>query len=395
MLFKIFIFILICCYYNLYLTKVINYISNEKEVYWNNEKINISSIKEEIINYENISITSISSLNLKKYEEINNPKISLIIPIYNNQINIINCYLSICNQSLKDIEIIFINDASKDNSSNIIEELMLIDKRIILLNNETNKREFNSKKKGALKAKGEYIYIINPNDLLLNNILEKAYNTAKNYNLDILQFYIMIGNYKTNRIRKSLKYKSGIFNYSKIKNILYNCYSPSLKDKIIKREIFINSLKFTGEYYNNDIYDYSDDDLIIFGLSNEAKSYGFLEVVGYFYYIRYPWFSMDPNYRVKHIDLIFSKLFNVTKFFFETTKNNREEKFFAYKFFYNKIYIYRNKLFHLTQNFDYINDILNQFLYSRFYYIKEKERIQKFQNELLIIKSKNAKYYLN
>ena len=89
------------------------------------------------------------------------------------------------------------------------------------------------------------------------------------------------------------------------------------------------------------------------------------------------------------------KLFNISKYIFEKTKNNREEKLFAYNFFYNKIYIYRNKLFHLTENYDYINEILSHFLYSRFFYKKEKDKIQKVKNQILAIKSKNLKYNFN
>lgn len=67
---------------------------------------------------------------------------------------------------MKDIEIIFVIDASKDNSEKIIKELMEKDKRIILLKNEENKRAFYSRNKGILASKGEYILVIDPDDLL-------------------------------------------------------------------------------------------------------------------------------------------------------------------------------------------------------------------------------------
>ena len=62
---------------------------------------------------------------------------------------------------MKDIEIIFIDDASEDNSAKIIHNLMEKDKRKILF------------------SKGKYILIVDPDDLLLNNILIKAFETAK------------------------------------------------------------------------------------------------------------------------------------------------------------------------------------------------------------------------
>ena len=181
---------------NSLIVKYIKNLYNETELKWNNDSINLPSIKNEILSYKNMSNMSISSLNLKNFEESKEPKISLIIPIYRYQERIINFYMSVYNQSLTDIELIFINYASEGNASQTIQSLMETDKRIIYIDNTNQIREFFPKKKGVLTAKGEYILIIEPNDLLLNNILEKSYLTAKNNNIDILQFYVMVGTYK-------------------------------------------------------------------------------------------------------------------------------------------------------------------------------------------------------
>ena len=74
------------------------------------------------------------------------------------------------NQSLKEIEIIFIDDASEDNSFSIIKELMKKDKRIVCLKNIKNRGQFYSRNKGILFSRGEYVLIIDPDDLLLNDI---------------------------------------------------------------------------------------------------------------------------------------------------------------------------------------------------------------------------------
>jgi glycosyltransferase involved in cell wall biosynthesis len=296
---------------------------------------------------------------------------------------------------LKDIEIIFINDASKDNSTKIIEDLMKKDKRIIHIKNNTIRRKFNSKKKGVLKAKGEYILIMNPEDLLLNNILEKAYETIKKNNLDILQYYIMIGSYRTNRLWKNIKYKSGIIYHPKIKDYFFNSYLPQINDKLIKREIFSNSMKYMDNYFNNDAFDFSDNDLAIFALSKTAKSYGFLEDVGYFYNIRSSLLTVDLWFRNKNVDKIFGKFFNVSKYFLENTGDNRQEKLFAYKFLYNKIYKYRFKLYYLFNNFDAIDKILNEFLKCRFYNKNEKEKIQLIKNLVSIAQKLNYNYNYN
>ena len=78
------------------------------------------------------------------------------------------------NQSLKEIEIIFIDDASIDNSSLDVENLMEKDKRIVYLKNKKNRGQFYSRNKAVLYSKGEYVIIVDPEDLLLNNILIKC-----------------------------------------------------------------------------------------------------------------------------------------------------------------------------------------------------------------------------
>ena len=138
-----------------------------------------------------------------------------MITLYNQKNYIKNVYSSIQKQELKDIEIIFVDDASIDNSSMIIDELMERDKRIIYLKNDINRLAFYSRNKGVLESKGEYILVIDPDDLLVNNILLKAYETAKEFNLDIVQFYMMIGTFNDSMVLDILKYRNGI---------LYNIY---------------------------------------------------------------------------------------------------------------------------------------------------------------------------
>ena len=181
---------------------------NRNNIYWNNRySLEIDKVIREKEELSNIQISYENKTDFIKRE---NPKVSLVITIFNQENNITLIYSCILKQEMKDIEIIFVNDASEDNSEKIIKELMEKDQRIILLKNEENKRAFYSRNKGILAAKGEYILVIDPDDLLINNILIKSYETAKKYNLDIVQFYLMIGYSQTPYLWRSLKYKSGI-----------------------------------------------------------------------------------------------------------------------------------------------------------------------------------------
>ena len=135
-----------------------------------NEEIDYNKSLEEINNYRNHSFNSF--LEIKEIINKNkNPKISIVITIYNQQNFIEKIYSCIQNQSIKEIEIIFIDDASFDNSSEVIKTLMNKDKRIFYYKNTENKGQFYSRYKGIKQSTGEYTIVIDPDDLLLNDIL--------------------------------------------------------------------------------------------------------------------------------------------------------------------------------------------------------------------------------
>ena len=95
------------------------------------------------------------------------PKVSLIITVYNQENYLKYAYFCIQEQKMKDLEIIFVDDASTDTSSKIIHSLMKNDKRIIYIKNKINKGAFYSRNEGILLSKGKYILIHDPDDLLL------------------------------------------------------------------------------------------------------------------------------------------------------------------------------------------------------------------------------------
>ena len=68
------------------------------------------------------------------------------------------------------------------------------------MKNIINKGQYYSRYKGTLSAKGKYVIIIDPDDLLLNDILNKAYTLANQYSLDIVHFYHIKGNFTESNI---------------------------------------------------------------------------------------------------------------------------------------------------------------------------------------------------
>ena len=122
------------------------------------------------------------------FKKSENPYVSVIITAYNQA----NCFYgalrSVQNQSLKNIEIIIVDDCSLDNTTLEIENYMKEDNRIIYLKHESNDGKMKSRSDGIKIAKGKYITIIDGDDALSNeNILYNSFTIANLANLDIFK----------------------------------------------------------------------------------------------------------------------------------------------------------------------------------------------------------------
>ena len=113
-------------------------------------------------------------------------KVSVIVPVYNVELYIQDCLDSIINQTLKDIEIICVDDCSTDNSFSILDEYSKRDNRVKLLRHSQNKGLGPARNTGIYASNGEYIAFIDSDDFLSTDYLENLYNTAKKYDSDIV-----------------------------------------------------------------------------------------------------------------------------------------------------------------------------------------------------------------
>lgn len=115
-------------------------------------------------------------------------KVSVIIPVYNCEKYVGECIESVQNQTLGDIEIICVNDASTDTSSKILEQYARNDKRIRIVNNQENGGLSFARNRGMKYAKGEYIYFLDSDDTIVSSALEELYERAHRLNTDIIFF---------------------------------------------------------------------------------------------------------------------------------------------------------------------------------------------------------------
>lgn len=115
------------------------------------------------------------------------PKISVIIPVYNVERYISRCIESVVGQTLRDIEIICVNDGTKDDSVRVIQQYMERDDRIQLVN-KPNGGLSSARNAGLRVATGEVVLFLDSDDYLTRNACERIYDEHLSHNADILVF---------------------------------------------------------------------------------------------------------------------------------------------------------------------------------------------------------------
>jgi glycosyltransferase involved in cell wall biosynthesis len=226
--------------------------------------------------------------NISKLEK--NPSISVILPSFNKEKDLMKSIRSIQNQSLKNIEIIIVDDCSTDNSSKYYKYLLETDLRIRVFFHLKNMGVWRSRLDGFLYSKGKYIFHFDTGDLFEDNyVLEDLLDIVEQFNLDSAKmlfriFYNMsdIRNYSSpiNFKRNQLKivYSTNIKKYdTKIFGNHTNIWNRLTKNEIYTKGLYLLSSYILNIYKNlwEDIWwnkianKVSDNFLII-------KRYGYL-----------------------------------------------------------------------------------------------------------------------
>ena len=121
--------------------------------------------------------------------KLEDPKISVVVPLFNCEKYILRAVKSIQYQNISNIEIILIEDYSKDNTLSIIEKIQKEDQRIRIIRNQKNMGVLYSRSIGVLSSKGKYLFTLDNDDLFLNNdIFDFTTKIADEGNFDIVEF---------------------------------------------------------------------------------------------------------------------------------------------------------------------------------------------------------------
>ncbi len=188
-------------------------------------------------------------------------KVSVIVPFHNVEKYISKCLTTLMYQSLEDIEIICINDASTDASKEIVQNYIERDNRIILLNTEVLSGQSYARNIGLEVASGEYIAYVDSDDWCSLDMFEKLYNSAKENNTDItmctVQLYDDIEQNLYTDDYYSLKafenFKTNVFNAETAKDYILN--NPAvIWNKIYRHDFLLkNNIKFQEGFIYEDL----------------------------------------------------------------------------------------------------------------------------------------------
>lgn len=234
-------------------------------------------------------------------------KLSIIIPCYNVEKYVEKCINSLIAQTLDNIEIIVVNDGSKDNTLKILKKYGKENSNIKLIDKKN--AGVSAARNDALKiAKGEYIGFLDSDDWVEKDMFEKMYNKAINENLDIVAC-------DTNAVYpdKNIIIKSNVSRTSTPEELMINAYAV-IWNKIYKKEL-LNGITF------KEGMTFCEDVLFLYKVYSRVKKVGSIDEALHYYLQREG--SLTYTYDKKLYQLIDS-LDNVVEFY---KKENKLKKY--------------------------------------------------------------------
>ena len=355
------------------------------------ERENIKIIK----NYTKLALNGKLINDKNSFKKSENPKISIVITIFNGEGFIRTALRSIQNQNFRDIEIIIVDDYSMDESVKLIKELMKEDQRIILIQNDANRGPLYTKSKGVLNAKGKYVMTLDVDDLYANqNVFSILYEKSEKENLDILGFSAIHGKIKKNKL--SIR---GFHNYFETSLITQpelreRAMIKNKKGKIIsqrdvlwcylfKTELYIKVIKEIEDKFFKKKNRQTDDILVFFLILRRAQN---LRHIKNIFYINVQKADLSNNLmkfyfdEKKNIKYKCWGILSYAEFIFKKTDNSFEDKKFA-SYAMNNYLLYES----CKKDIDIkneVNEVCELFLKNEYIDNKLKDKINKYLNEI-------------
>ncbi len=196
-----------------------------------------------------------------KHNDLNPIKVSVIIPVYNVEEFLSQTLDSILNQTLKDIEIICVDDGSEDRSMQILREYEQRDPRIIVIEQE-HMGGGAARNKGMSRAKGEFLSFLDSDDFFENTLLEHTYNKCRKTGSDICIYKVKRYDNNTGKtisdkgsfVESNIPDKQ-VFSSTDMKDKIFNTFQTWPWNKLFRRSfIEKHNIKFQEILRTNDMY---------------------------------------------------------------------------------------------------------------------------------------------
>lgn len=202
-----------------------------------------------------------------------NSLVSIIVPVYNNELSLARCVTSLVNQTYRNIEIILVDDGSRDNSGKICDSFK--DERISVIH-KSNHGVAYTRNCGIENSKGDYITFCDADDYYGDNHIEELISASKKYNSDITVSGYYIKDETSGE--KSLK---GISGYKSKENIIKgltinNIYGGFCWNKLFKKKI-IGDIRFPDDL------SLLEDTYFLLKILQKAKLIYYLSTPSYYY----------------------------------------------------------------------------------------------------------------
>jgi glycosyltransferase involved in cell wall biosynthesis len=231
--------------------------------------------------------------NCLKIENINSnitpfnvPKVTVFLPIYNKAEYLPRSISSIQNQTLKEVEIVAINDCSTDDTLKVLKKLAKNDSRIKIINNDRNHGLLYSRAMGIINSTGEYVINLDPDDQFegIHN-LEILYKLAKNEGADII-LYLLQKHQPTEVYRPNISeiYKEIDPNISSYKSTEKKRRVDYLiTNKFSKREVLVKAYKVFAPRIHSHRWNFHEDNIWCYIIRKYAKKKVYIDRVMYIY----------------------------------------------------------------------------------------------------------------
>lgn len=245
-----------------------------------------------------------------------NPKVSIVVPIYNVAQFIKKCAHSLFAQSFEDIEYIFVDDCSPDNSIELLNQVLLSYPQrkdsVHIFVNEQNQGSVATRQTGISHAKGKYIICLDSDDWINTDMIQLLYGEAEKGDYDIVYCnYAEYRNGKYKDVKNIVCQSPNMY----IENILLGNLGAYLWNKLVKREIY-NKVLF------NKGYDMWEDLQMSVQLFYYANNIRFLDSKPLYYYNLGNTASIGSSKSIKKLDGMIHNIVFIESFLKEKNISN-------------------------------------------------------------------------